>query len=541
MRNRQPNTKLTIIGGGIVGYFEAYFAYLDALEQNTQVKVTIHEKNASINDTTVMHLVPNLTPAEIVGVIPSGDEFLNKLDIPFDQPGGLRVDDVPKINDSPLASAFKRAVLQAGHDSARHENLLILGQKSMDFWQALFEHGDDELKSILIASHFHPCKERTKAQRELNDGYRIDLTFNYPDADKRAQQVLQEYIAMGYQDCRVLSPVEVCVMDPHLANFCADHSFIDVAGVRQWQQDAIAIWRPGGCIDTKIFLPLFHDYLSKVMGYYLDKHGYLKNCFKVNYDRHVESVVYENKNNQSHITGLTFFGSPAIKRDKQHYHVSEYVFCPGENVGTLRKLGLQEPDAVRIAGASLILRIPLTPAQCNVYENFNHYMSVFSAGVSTAWQARLVDHHIVIGMGGSKAFYGDQEPKLYDDFAVSRAVTFLNMMNEVLPDMVSIALQRPTRGVNLTMADLTALEKAGMATRWVGSRAVAYDGHPTLGAVYHDGEPIKNARCTTHLGSGGNSFAPAAVYVSRHHATVTHGVGDLTEEVLKYADSRRKM
>ncbi len=59
------------------------------------------------------------------------------------------------------------------------------------------------------------------------------------------------------------------------------------------------------------------------------------------------------------------------------------------------------------------------------------------------------------------------------------------------------------------------LEQKEIAKRWAGVRAVVFDGFPTLGTAYTaDGTKIDNAIITTHLGSGGVSFGPAAVAVS---------------------------
>ena len=97
----------------------------------------------------------------------------------------------------------------------------------------------------------------------------------------------------------------------------------------------------------------------------------------------------------------------------------------------------------------------------------------------------------------------------------------------------SVALE----GKKLTQEDLQQLETKGIAKRNVGSRAVAYDGFPTLGSLYHNNCKIVNARCTTHLGSGGVSFGPGAVFMSRSSEKSSQDA--FTEKVLKYADSRR--
>jgi hypothetical protein len=53
------------------------------------------------------------------------------------------------------------------------------------------------------------------------------------------------------------------------------------------------------------------------------------------------------------------------------------------------------------------------------------------------------------------------------------------------------------------------------------------------------GRNIHNARTTTHLGSGGVSFAPAAVVASR---AVTEGnINPVVDAVLDYSRSNRRM
>ena len=93
------------------------------------------------------------------------------------------------------------------------------------------------------------------------------------------------------------------------------------------------------------------------------------------------------------------------------------------------------------------------------------------------------------------------------------------MINDVLPTLISLALQRDTAGIQLKEDDLRILVEKGIAERWAGTGAVAYDNFPTMGPVFDkiSGEEVQNARCTTHLGSGGVSFGPACVAVSNSH------------------------
>ena len=166
-------------------------------------------------------------------------------------------------------------------------------------------------------------------------------------------------------------------------------------------------------------------------------------------------------------------------------------------------------------------------------------MEVHQEGVVLAWQARFRDNKIFIGVAGTKAFYGDKKPSKYEDFAKDRNLLQLNMINDVLPEFISLALQKDTSKQKLTAADLKLLEDSGIATRWVGTRAVAYDGFPTLGALYSAKGKIENARCTTHLGSGGASFAPAAVVFSRNTSNKDRKTDVLESDVGKYSSSQR--
>ncbi|MFA5959567.1 MAG: hypothetical protein WC785_03550 [Tatlockia sp.] len=551
-----PKSKLTIVGGGIVGFLEAYYAYLEANQRGERARVTIHDKNQTLKGTTTAHIVPSLTPDEILSVVPRALEFINKLRSLFSEPGGIRVDDVEGVNESASAKEFIRAVQEYGQDEEGHrtrtETLLALGKMSMDLWQDIYEHADSELKAILIASNFNPCRERANVEMlTLHDGYRIDLIYGVPNAIQKASAMKSDYEGLGYTDCRILSPDEVISLDPFLAKFCDAHSEPGVAESRVWKKDAIALWRPGGCIDTQVFLPLFHDYLKRVMGQYTNDVGAVKDCFELRLQRKVEQVTYEALEMEAseapemevstnRMNGLQFFGNSTVKRNKHAYQQSEYVFCPGESVGTLKNLGLAEPEYARFAGASLMLRIDIPEDKIAEYSTFNHCMEVHQEGVVLAWQARFIDNKIFIGVAGTKAFYGDQQPHKNQAFAINRNLLQLNMVNDVLPEFLSLALGKPTQGKQLTWIDMEELESRGIAERWVGTRAVAYDGFPTIGHVYNEEGLVSNARCTTHLGSGGASFSPAAVLVSRSSIFKEQAVQqELTEKVLAYGNSQR--
>ncbi len=544
-RPNYPKSKLTIIGGGIIGLLEAYYAYLEASQRGERIRVTIFEKNRTKEETTIAHLVPSLTPDEILSVVPKAPELIKKLRLLFTEPGGIRVDDVPDVNDSRSADDFIHAVEAYGQDEAgyqaRTETLLALGKMSMDLWQDMYDYGDAELKDILNASNFNPCRERRNPQEQtLQDGYRIDLIYGVPDAIRKANEMKSDYESLGYSDCRILSPDEVEHLDSFLKEFCqAQSEKMTTGSPRVWKSDTVALWRPGGCINTQKFLPLFYDYLEKVMGTYTNDAGITKHCFRLKLERCVKAVTYETS--FSKINGLKFFEKPSFKHNKHPYSDSDYVFCPGEAVGTLKSLGFSEPEYARFAGASLVLRIDIPVDKLLAYTTFNQWMEIHRNGFGVAWQARFVDNQIFIGIGGTKAFYGDQQPHKDQDFAMNKNILQLNIINEILPEFVSWALEKPTRDTQLTLADMKALEDRGIAERWVGSRAVAYDGFPTIGSIFNDNGRVTNARCTTHLGSGGVSFAPAAVRVSRGGMFAFADVPQqtLANQVSIFGDSKR--
>jgi len=508
----------TVVGGGIVGALESYYFYKDAVKNGDDVRITIYEKGDGLSDTnTAYNIAPSLTIDEILSVVPRGKELVNKLAIPFDQPGGIRVDDVAGINDSPSAISFKNAVMLYANDpnhDDRTDTLLSLGRMSMDLWQQLYDEGDDEIKSILELANFHPCREpKLSAGRALHDGYRIDLIYGIPNAAAKAANMKADYDKYGYKNCNLLSPDEVVAIDPYLKDYCAQHSTGEAP--RVWKQDAAALWRPGGCVDAYIFLTEIYAYLEKQ----------LQNNFRIAFNKQVTSVILDEA---SVVTGLKFSDGTSISAS------SQYVFCPGEAIGTLQLLGFQEPAYAGFAGAALMLDIPAEPSYC---KDFSHCMEVHNEGIVLAWQARAKEKSIFISVAGTKSFYGDVLPTKQENFAKNRNLVQLNMINEVLPEFISLACGYSTQGKCLTAEDLSLLEKKGIARRWAGRRAVAYDGFPTLGALYHNGNRVANARCTTHLGSGGVSFGPAVIAMSRQSFAPTND--PFVQKVLTYADSRR--
>lgn len=540
-----PTHKTTIVGAGIIGALETYYAYLQAKQNNEKLRITIYEKNHDLSATTTRCIVPSLTPDEILSVVPRGQELINKLTSLFSTPGGIRVDDAPHVNDNLAAQQFKSAVLEYSKDEDGHTNrtntLLQLGKRSMELWQTIYDSADAELKAILHESNFNPCREINAGQQELHQGYRIDLIYDINNAHSKAAAMQADYQQLGYVNCKPLLPEEVIARDPYLADFCRAHSHRDDHGILVWNDDAHALWRPGGCLDTNVFLPKFYEYLRKKMGTYINYKGETKDCLQIKFDREVNKVTASHAaNHAEQITGLRFARQIFTKQNKK-YQETDYVFCPGESVGTLHKLGFDEPAYSGFAGASLMLRIPLNAAMLEKFSTFNHCMEVHQEGVVLAWQARIRDGVAFIGVAGTKAFYSDQKPQVGQQFARNRNLLQLNMVNDVLPELISIALNKDTKGKQLIASDLHQLEKLGIAQRWVGIRAVAYDGFPTLGRLFRHDHAVTNARCTTHLGSGGVSFSPAAVTASRRAVEAAPQPDALLDQVLTFGNPQRKM
>jgi len=80
-------------------------------------------------------------------------------------------------------------------------------------------------------------------------------------------------------------------------------------------------------------------------------------------------------------------------------------------------------------------------------------------------------------------------------------------------------------------------ESHGIAQRWAGVRAVAYDGFPTIGFLDHRGTKIENARCTTHAESGGAFFGPEVTVMSR--LTMNGPIDNFSRCILESGSSMR--
>lgn len=278
------------------------------------------------------------------------------------------------------------------------------------------------------------------------------------------------------------------------------------------------------------------------MGRYKSKSGQVKDCFRLKFDREVVGVDFETREDKTFIGALRF-RSGKIQSNKSMDRATKYIFCTGEAVGTLTRLGIKEPSYTGFAGVSLRLTIPIPLEERPKYEAFNHCMEVHQEGIVLAWQARYVDGNIVIGGAGTKALYGEETPTTDQAFALTNNLKQLQMFNDVLPQFISKALGRSTKGETLTYADMEFLEANKIAKRWAGRRAVAFDGVITAGPAYTaEGIRIEYATITKDLGSGGVSSGPGAVIATissddEEHEFRNHPV---IQTILNYSQSYRK-
>jgi len=116
----------------------------------------------------------------------------------------------------------------------------------------------------------------------------------------------------------------------------------------------------------------------------------------------------------------------------------------------------------------------------------------------------------------------------------------LNMINDVLPELISLALGRNTKGQKLTGDDMKYLEQQHIAERWVGTRAVTYDGFPTIDNAFSNNRVVENGYVATHLGSGGVSFSHAVVVTSRSLMEVIPPNNKVINQTLQFSGARRK-
>jgi hypothetical protein len=226
------------------------------------------------------------------------------------------------------------------------------------------------------------------------------------------------------------------------------------------------------------------------MGTYTNTKEIEENCFQIKFSKKAIGIKFkENSTQKTVVAGLIFEDGETILHENTDDY--QYLFCPGEAVGTLKKLGFCEPAYAGFAGVSLLLTIDIPEDKTNDYTTFNHCMEVHQEGIVLAWQARFKNNKIFIGVAGTKAFYGDQQPTKDQEFAKNRNLLQLNMINDVLPECISLAFGYNTTGITLTENDLNFLESQKIASRWAGVRAVTYDGFPSLGYVYKENTQIE--------------------------------------------------
>ncbi|MFA6036798.1 MAG: hypothetical protein WC748_01595 [Legionellales bacterium] len=525
--------KLTIIGAGIVGTTEAWYALEAAEKENRNLIVRVLDQYAKNNSTSI-NIVPSITILEMLAVIPPIDQFERLLKIAFNE-GGIHPG-LPGITDSEVAKRFIEAIrafsANAEDLQARNKALLDLGVIAMELWQKFYDDADPELKDILEQSGFHPCRESNDSIMQLKKGYRIDL-IEKATADQEADEIIAIHQKYGFQNSKKLTPAQVRELDPLLSEYCSQNALND----NEWKPGITAVWRPGGCINTRKFIPLFHQYMEKRFGTYSDSKGKSKNRFEVKYNKTVQGIELDNPKKPQAITGLIVNGE--IKKDKDpDYGRKRYVFCPGEEVGLLSRFGFDEPAYAGFAGAVLIIELPIPDDQMELYKDRRHGMEVHQDGVVLAWQCWYENQNgkpvLMLGMGGTKSFYADAIPNLNDPFFKDRHLLQLNAANNKFPRSISMLLGRDTTGQVLGQKDLDILIEKGFAKPYAGRRANSATGMPCVGPVSYKGMVLNNARVNTYWSSGGVSYAHAAAKMNQNPDDPKY------VDAMKYADPRLK-
>lgn len=122
-----PSSKLVIVGGGIIAYLEAYIAFIQARKELQTIRISIHEKNTRLNETTVVHLVPSLTPSEIIGVV-NHSSFFQDIDTSFQHPGGILASDMRAVLGTEEVKRFidgVRGVIQDKQKLQKNTELML--------------------------------------------------------------------------------------------------------------------------------------------------------------------------------------------------------------------------------------------------------------------------------------------------------------------------------------------------------------------------------------------------------------------------------
>lgn len=503
--------KISIAGNGIIALMTAYFLFLRAKKEGKPIKITLRGKYP-VDQTTAAFLAPSLSWNEILSVVPPGKKLLESLEKLFTEfTGGIRLekDNLILIR----AKEFIEAVEACSKDENAHQRrtalLVEFSQFSLALWETIFESADNELKQIFINSNFLPCREPTSSATKLRDGYRFDVYYETPDLEKKLQQAVDESKTYGYQHVKMLSPEELLQLDPGFKSFCERHSTPD-AGKRKWNNGAGVIFRPGGCIHTPAFLANFAAYLQRQMGTYLNEAGKEKPCFKIKLGE-VTGLSFSAKGNRVE----AFQVNNKSKSIKRHYEHEHFILSPGENVGTVRRLGLFEPAHARFIGFSLKLIVPedlVIKAGFSLTYLSNMAIRTGNASSSVV-QVGKFNGSFVLRMGGLKAFSGLDQPNLQAEYAIAASIYQLNMLNQVYSSLISACLGRNTQHLQLGKSDLDELLNKKYLERQIGSRACRADGVPTIDIAENHKGPLENVIVATHFSSGGVTNATGGAYL----------------------------
>jgi hypothetical protein len=369
-------------------------------------------------------------------------------------------------------------------------------------------------------SNFKPCCEpEDNTKKTLGKGYRIAFYSRDKASASKAEDIKTSYEELGYKNCAVLTPKEVLEIDHHLAEFVAGKMMDD----EHWNDENSAAWVPGGCISTRDFLPQLTDHLKNKLP-----------NFEIKHECRVTEVFFDNENPQL-IAGIKYLENNEEKILTTDPNTTEYVFCPGEEVFGLKKLGFTQPPSAGFAGVALSLEIPLSPEEIHKYSALDQNLDFYENGVGCAWQIRFKDEKVHFSLAGTKGFYGDQKPAIDEPFAQDRLLVLFNMMNHVFPDLIRIALKENAPLDEVTPEQLKKLTENNIANCWVGRRAVAADGFPSWGPLYWGNMEVLNGRCNTGLSSGGVAFAPVAALVSNweKNASILPKLLNLNEEAVQ--------
>ncbi|ARB92107.1 FAD-binding oxidoreductase [Legionella longbeachae] len=519
--------KVSIAGNGIVALMIAYFAFLKAREEDKAIKISIRGKYP-ITQTTAAFLVPSLSWNEILSVVPPGKKFIEALGKFFTEfNGGILLPNADKIIYQ--AEEFIEAVKSCGEeDIYRKKELLIEFSKlSLSLWGFIHETADEELRHILLESNYLACRERSVSEIRLRDGYRLDIYYDVLNFEEKLDATIKESREAGYQQAQLISPDELIQLDSSFQLFYENYSTTRSDGVRCWNPGAGVILRPGGCINTPVFLSKFVDYLTRVMGTYLTEDGKEKPCFKAKLGE-VVGLGYSVEKN--HVSQFHIADKKATIK-KRNYNSNDFILCPGESVGTLRRFGLFEPPHARFAGFSLKLILPERLVLKAGFKMDYKCNLAIRTGVasSSVVQVGKFGESFTLGIGGMKAFLGLDEPDLNADYAIKASVYQLNVLNQIYAPLISVCLDRDTRCITLGQQELDQLIRDRFLTRWTGARACAYDGVPTICYGQNEYGSIKNLIVATHLSSGGVTNAPGSAYLVAHlrEKQNTHNTGSL--------------